>query len=514
MRKMMKMRKKLNRRVRTGLLFGAALLCAAIASTGALADGTEFLAAPDGIPSGPGTGVSVGGIGLAGGPAIFNVTVPAGASVVQALVYWSGEYVTSDDDSLTINAVPVTGAMIGGPKNFFNDGVNDVWFTTYRADVTNVAGITVAPGLNIYSIDGLNYDTTNSGVGMIVIFDEGTTPSDIDIRDGQDLAFVNFASPLDTTVKQTFNFDAAGLDRTAVVSMLFGSVGGADRPSAIEFTVQPGDINTTRVNALGSFEGDHWDVFFQDITIPAGATSLEVQAFSRDDGSSNLPASFNWIAAAFSLPGVEADVACRMTGGGANVDGTWDGSVAKGRDSERNFYTFGGQHGAPTANQPQPYGEWTHTQHRGPAGRFTFHAGTASAPPGTEVDRVSCSDPGFCRQARPAPAKQLNAEGVGTFKNLKKATADTAGVIPGETLHCYKVFFGDYGEPGRRGKQPAPGNCAADGFEGRVGDCSCPDYYRIAIYETGDCSDPSNEVIYSISDYIRSGNIQLHPPIK
>jgi hypothetical protein len=252
-------------------------------------------------------------------------------------------------------------------------------------------------------------------------------------------------------------------------------------------------------------------VFFQTVTIPAGATSMDVQAFSRSDGTSNLPASFNWIAAALSVPGPEAEVACRMTGGGANENGTWDGVLAKARDSERNFYTFGGQHGAPTANQPQPYGEWTHVQHKGPAGQFTFHAGTSSAPPGTEVDRVSCSDPGFCRQARPAPAKQLNAVGVGSFRNMKKATADTAGVVPGETLHCYEVFFGDYGEPGRSGRQSAPGNCAADGFEGRVGECSCPDYYRIAIHATEDCS---SDVIYSMSDYIRSGNIQLHPPIK
>jgi hypothetical protein len=486
-----------------GLMFGAALLWAVGGSTVALADGTEFLAAPS-IAIGSGTGVSVGGVGLNNGAATMNVTVPAGATVVQALVYWSGEYRGSDDDSLTIDGVPVTGTLIGGPTKFFSN----VYFTAYRADVTGV--VSVVPGLNSYLVDGLNYDADNSGIGMVVIFDEGTTPSEIEIRDGQDLAFVNFASPLDTTVKQTFNFAPSALDRDAIVSLLFGSVGGADRPSALEFTV--GGVTTTRVNALGSFEGDFWDVFFQTVTIPAGATSMDVQAFSRSDGTSNLPASFSWIAAALSLPGPEAEVACRMTGGGANDDGFWNGKLAKGQDSEGNFYTFGGQHGAPTANQPQPWGEWTHTQHRGPAGQFTFHAGTASAPPGTEVDRVTCADPGFCRQARPAPAKQLNAVGVGSFKNVKRVTTATEGVVPGTSLHCYEVFFGDYGEPGRSGRQNAPGaHCAADGFEGRVGDCACPDYYRIAIHETADCG---SDVIYSISDYIRSGNIQLHPPIK
>jgi len=482
---------------------GVALLLVASGSTLALADGTETLGPPS-IAIGSGTGISIGGVGLDGGAANLNVTVPAGATVVQVLVYWSGEYRGSDDDSLTIDGVPVTGTLIGGPTNFYSN----VLFTTYRADVTGV--IPVAPGLNSYLVDGLNYDDANSGIGMLVIFDEGTTPAEIDIRDGQDLAFTGFSEPLKSTVKQTFNFAPAAVDRDATVSMFFGSVGGADRPNAIDFTVD--GVTTTRVNALGSFEGDFWDAFFQTVLIPAGATSLDVQAFSRDDGSGNLPASFNWITAGFSIPGVEAEVACRMTGGGANVDGTWDGKFAKGTDEEGNFYTFGGQHGAPTASQPQPYGEWTHVQHRGPAGQFTFHAGTASAPPGTEVDRVTCSDPGYCRQARPAPAKQLNAVGVGSFKNVKRPTTATANVIPGVTLHCYEVFFGDYGEPGRSGKQNSPGNhCAADGFEGRVGECNCPDYYRIAIHETQDCS---SDVIYSVADYIRSGNIQLHPPIK
>ena len=498
---------KLNsaKKLRMSLIFGTALLLAAGGSTGALADGTETLGPPS-IAIGSGTGVSVGGVGLAGGAATLNVTVPAGASVVQVLVYWSGEYKNIDDDSLTIDGTPITGSLIGGPRNFFSN----VLFTTYRADVTGV--VSVVPGLNSYLVDDLDYDVDNHGIGMVVIFDDGSVTSEIEIRDGQDLAFVNFNPPLDTTVKQTYNFAPAGVSRDAIVSMLFGSVGGLppSRPSAIEFSVD-GNLVVTRTNALASFEGDFWDVFFQTITIPAGATSLSVQAFSRSDGTADLPASFNWIAAALNVPGVDAGVACRMTGGGANDDGTWSGRFAKGKDSEGNFYTFGGQHGAPTANQPQPYGEWTHTQHRGPAGQFTFHAGTASAPPGTEVDRVTCSDPGFCSQARPAPAKQLNAVGVGTFKNLRKATSATAGVVVGESLHCYEVFFGDYGEPGRSGKQGAPGNCAADGYEGRIGECSCPDYYRIAIHETQDCG---SDVIYSISDYIRSGNIQLHPPIK
>ncbi len=103
------------------------------------------------------------------------------------------------------------------------------------------------------------------------------------------------------------------------------------------------------------------------------------------------------------------DCGCRFTGGGVDTDGNWDhhtleegemirngaGNLPEGIDRAQ----FGGQAGANTALPPQPAGEWTHHQQRGPSGRFTFHGGTASAPAGTEVDEIRCSDPGGCKHA-------------------------------------------------------------------------------------------------------------------
>ena len=121
------------------------------------------------------------------------------------------------------------------------------------------------------------------------------------------------------------------------------------------------------------------------------------------------------------------EVGCRVTGGGNDTagispDGGWDGTVAKdsarGHNNTRiDYYTFGGQAGANTGLPPQPKGEWTHHQKRGADGSFVFHAGTASAPPGTEIDVIICSDEGYCAPARPAPDKQIDFAGVGTFKN-------------------------------------------------------------------------------------------------
>lgn len=208
---------------------------------------------------------------------------------------------------------------------------------------------------------------------------------------------------------------------------------------------------------------------------------------------------------------------CRMTGGGVDcfdgvfVDGDCTGASGKMKKIDGiNVYTFGGQAGAPTASQPQPWGEWTHVQHDGPDGQWTFHVGTASAPVDTEIDVITCSDPGWCVQARPAPAKQLDFEGVGSFKNIIDNPYGPVAA-KGTTRHWVHVHIEDLGEPGRSGKQGSAQGCPLDGSFGAIADCGCPDFYDITIHETADSGSP---VLYHVHGYIGGGNFQIHPAIK
>lgn len=222
---------------------------------------------------------------------------------------------------------------------------------------------------------------------------------------------------------------------------------------------------------------------------------------------------------------IEEGLECRVTGGGVNSStGTalWNGTLAKAiyiDENGTNNYSFGGQAGAPTASQPQPYGEWVHHQKRGPDGSFVFHAGTASAPEGTEIDLVECSDSGWCVQARPAPAKQIDFEGIGTFKNIRKPSPELGNVVAGETFHWFEVHIEDLGEPGKgKGKKTEPplGRCPPEGSAGMVADCDCPDFYYIAIYEAFDPQTESpnvTDIIYQVYGYIKGGNLQIHPPL-
>jgi hypothetical protein len=317
--------------------------------------------------------------------------------------------------------------------------------------------------------------------------------------------------------------------------------------------------------------------------------------------------------------------ACRMTGGhvfgspglaGLNIN---DAGVNQA-NSGGPFYTTGGQIGAPNetgckqnnyplkgkcvdtvctgglnggqgcasnddcpatpsgAGSPLPWGEWQHNHHAGPddiyddagdthitGGAFSFHSGTASAPPESYIRDVACKDEGWCVQARPAPDKQIFWEGVGVFHNLKgkKGELRPLPVFPhcdvqaynqktGEgTLHFYKAHVGDFGEPAGRYQKPIDGCSDKDtGFDqgwsfdacnsvtgnndisykepvsGKgteicpAQSCSedganltgCPDWYDITIYCGSDPADPG-DVIYHVGHFIDEGNFQIHPPV-
>jgi hypothetical protein len=492
------------------------LICLVLATAAgqALADGWEILGPPS-IAIAPGTGLAFGATGLIVQPGAINVAVPGGATVEQVLLYWYGRGGTGDD-TIMIDATEVTGTLIGETL-----GLPFPPSQAYRADITGLG--LISAGNNSLSASGLTFTFHNDGAGVVVVFDDGIDAPDIQIRDGHDFAAFNqgFVDPLDRMVPQTFSFAASISDRTAMLT-LFVADGEASRPDAVEITV--GAVTDTFHNVVVASDGGEWDTLSFDVDIPAGETSVTVEVISYDDATSKRPDSIAWIVAALEVPAPDEILECRVTGGGTDKYGQWNGRWAKAvceNGDGINRYTFGGEAGAPTASQPQPWGNWTHSQHSGPDGSFTFHAGTRSAPPGTEIDFVQCSDPGWCVQARPAPAKQIDFEGIGTFKNINRRKAPPVtydNVIVGETHHWFEVHIEDLGEPGKGGKvAPPTETCPPEGSAGELADCGCPDFYHIIIYEAFDPqSDPVNmtDVIYEALGYINGGNLQIHPTIK
>ena len=278
------------------LVFGVASL--------ALADGTETLGPPS-ISIASGTGIVAAGTGLHDAqPDVISFNVPG--DVEQVLLYWAGA-VTSNalsDDTILVNGVPVVGQPIGGQAFFFNAFGKDFYYSNYSADISGLG--LVGTGANSLTVEGLeNKDDDgngeNSGAGVLVIFDDGSTTSDIEIKDGLDLAFAGFPDPRNTTVPQTFTFTPDVVDRVADLSIFAGSVGvEGDRTNTIVLTSDVGDPADV-VDALASVDGNLWDTLTLPVTIPAGATELTVQLLSGSVNAGN-PASLNWIGAGLSVP--------------------------------------------------------------------------------------------------------------------------------------------------------------------------------------------------------------------
>lgn len=287
-----------------GALLLSGIITALAASPAALADGTEVLG-PSTLPVASGTGITGAGVGLEDvQPGTITVNVPAGATVEQVILYWEGNNANGTVDNpeaISVNGVGVDGTFIGGLL-----AGGGTQFQTFRADITGLGAVT--EGASNLQIQGLDF-TQNNGAGALVVYSEPSAagPATLGLADGNDRAYFAAAPPEDVTQPVTFNFAASASDRSATIVLFFsdvvGTVSGTDRPTSIEIKVD-GMLVETLTDALTSADGNEWDTVIHTVNIPAGATSLTLQAFSRKDAGSVLsgnPASFSWITAGLSI---------------------------------------------------------------------------------------------------------------------------------------------------------------------------------------------------------------------
>ena len=327
----------------------AAVLAALAVSATALADGTETLGNPS-VAIAAGTGVVVAGAGTQAFPNVdrsFSFNVPAGATIKQVLLYWEGHWTDHEphfshtpqvdgDNVIAVNGSAVTGTKIGGSTAFFQQFAGAVAgtekFVGYRADIT-ARGL-VSAGANTLTISQMLFESNfptgspfnqgNDGAGVLVVYDDGTDSAVVGVKDGVDLAYKFFAPPLDTTVPQTFAFTPAAASRPATLATMAGSVSGPDL-GGLRGNVLNGAFDTGQtfsiVNGWQSASGAEFDALTSPITIPAGASSLTVQALSE---GGTAPASFTWIGASLAVQNPP-----RSGGGEGCTPGYWknhDGS--------------------------------------------------------------------------------------------------------------------------------------------------------------------------------------------
>jgi hypothetical protein len=308
------------------------LIALAIPSASALADGTETLGDPS-IPIANGSGHVAAGTGLISQPGTINIDVPANSLINQVLLYWEGHGDCGDPgpvaacslgNSINLDGTNIVGTLIGGPTHFYTLPTGQFYSLSYRADITDLP--LIAPGANAVSVSGVSFDSANvsgfaNGASIVVIYDDGSN-AEVGVRDGNDNAFINFASPLDTTVPQTFNFSPEPVARVADLTLLVGSVKSPEyppnelRPNQVVVTIN--GISQVFDNLLASGDGPTWDTLTLPIEIPAAASSLTVQILSADGlNTGALPASLSWVTAALSVP------ITPVNGVGAGTPGYW-----------------------------------------------------------------------------------------------------------------------------------------------------------------------------------------------
>lgn len=264
------------------------------------ADGTETLGEPS-IAIAQGSGTASGGVGLRDSqPRTMDVEVPLGATVKQVLLYWEGQALepSPGDDTIVIEGHEVTGQTIGGPTRFFQRTLT-TWVSSvsFRADITHLG--LVHDGPNTLSVGGLSFNFRNNGAGILVIYDDGTGLSDIQIRDGIDLAFQGFAEPRKSTVPQTFTFEPSPTARTVPLTLMVSSV-EPNRGNTVVITVD--GVQTRIEQPFGDLQGPEWDTKVFPVDVPPGATTLTVEIVSEGENR----ASIAWVHASLVVKGKPA----------------------------------------------------------------------------------------------------------------------------------------------------------------------------------------------------------------
>jgi hypothetical protein len=232
--------------------------------------------------------------------------------------------------------VEITGETIGGTTLFYFSALNEkVTFESFRADITDNFDWTSLNSLSVAGMDNGNLSgpqayNENDGAGVLIIYDDGTS-AEIQLLDGQDLAYKYFGGALKVTVPQTFNFTPSDVDRAASLGFFAGSV-AENRPNVTRVNINGVDQFTN--DLFGSNDGADWDSPVLPIVIPAGAGSITVELISDEHGVAGvLPASLLWVTAALSIEQPEQDPGCTRTlgywkthsyYGPAPYDPTWE----------------------------------------------------------------------------------------------------------------------------------------------------------------------------------------------
>ena len=241
-----------------------------------------------------------------------TLTIPAGAEIIDAVVYWAGRGPGWSDDQIVVNGTAVT-----ADTDYLWS--NSQWDqTTYVADLDD-AGVTFTVGTNTVNISGMDQQGERFyGAGVIVIYEDPSLPEvELELFEGNEFAFFRdtFFDEVGNSAEHTNVscqvFAPSIEDRTVTsFSRIMGvDAGRSDAPprsqrlqwwvgtEAVTAPVVDGIVGIPAEAPSGSVDNpvvpkvpvtEQWgsDVYEADVNLPAGATHLctQLQSVSIGDG--------------------------------------------------------------------------------------------------------------------------------------------------------------------------------------------------------------------------------------
>ena len=241
-----------------------------------------------------------------------TLTIPDGAEIVEAVVYWAGRGPDWSDDSIQVDGTTVTADI-----DYSWAGPGFVQ-TTYIADLT-AAGVSFTTGTNTLTVDGIDHDGQRGyGAGVIVVYEDSSLPEvELELFEGNEFAFFRdtFADEIGNAAEHTnvscIQFAPALETRTAttfarIMGVDAGRSDGPPRTQRIQWWVGTEGVTAPVVDGIVGIPSEapaasvdnpiipkvdpsaSWgsDVHEASIEIGAGDSELctQVQSVSLGDG--------------------------------------------------------------------------------------------------------------------------------------------------------------------------------------------------------------------------------------
>ncbi|NNF26503.1 MAG: hypothetical protein HKN73_04665, partial [Gemmatimonadetes bacterium] len=240
----------------------------------------------------PGNRMLANGVGLWGAlSGNIVIAAPAGITPLAGILYWGSRTMAGDPAQITVSLNGGGGTLVTGDYIGFTDIATGNPSHTFRADLADFV-LNVAPGVTNVGITVVASQEIQ-GATLVLPYTDGT--GFFEVLDGNDWIFLEEPTPPgpDGELYQ-FDVPAGGGERTGTLWVVAGDMEDLDppRPHSMTVTVNGVATNYDRPFGLGNpgRDGDQWDTFSDQLNIPAGATTVTVQAFS--DAGAPQPASY------------------------------------------------------------------------------------------------------------------------------------------------------------------------------------------------------------------------------